>query len=212
VADSENFTENHNLPTLQKKTRLWTILSPEFKRYGITPRNYLYSKFSNILWWSVKHISDIFSMIIVDLKDGFWNIIIYDESSKHHSVDIRFVVSRLVYHHHQKCLWTRWQSCLVISKYCIWWYIYCCSWWYRSWSHIRLLFERARQHNVRFNCHKVRFKVRQVKYLGNFISADKTSNWRRTVRAITEMPVPNNKEALLQFLHTFRSLIQIVQR
>ena len=65
---------------------------------------------------------------------------------------------------------------------------------------LRLLFTRARQHNVRFNRHKVQFKVHQVKYLGNLISADGLKIDVEKVRAITEMPVPDDKKALLRFL------------
>jgi len=65
---------------------------------------------------------------------------------------------------------------------------------------LRLLFERARQHNVRFNRQKLQLKVRQVKYLGNLISADGVKINVDKVRAITEMPVPDDKKALLRFL------------
>ena len=65
---------------------------------------------------------------------------------------------------------------------------------------LHLLFERAQQHNVRFNRQKLQLKVRQVKYLGNLISADGVQIDVDKVRAITEMPVPEDKKALLRFL------------
>jgi len=63
-----------------------------------------------------------------------------------------------------------------------------------------VLFERAHNHNVRFNRAKVQLKVPTVLYLGHILSSDGIRHDPDKVRAIVDMQTPADRKALLQFL------------
>ena len=65
---------------------------------------------------------------------------------------------------------------------------------------LRELLERARKYNVRFNRSKLQLKVPTVRYLGHCVSADGVRPDHNKVRAIVDMPTPTDRKALLRFL------------
>lgn len=65
---------------------------------------------------------------------------------------------------------------------------------------LRQVLERARNYNLRFNKDKIQFKVSQVRYLGNILSPEGISADPDKVRAIVEMQHPSDKKDLLRFL------------
>lgn len=62
------------------------------------------------------------------------------------------------------------------------------------------LFERAKIVGIKFNREKCEFSVTEVTYLGHTFSADGMQIDRAKLKAITEMPSPNNRQSLERFL------------
>lgn len=145
---------------------------------------------------------------IIDLKDGFWNIKIDEESSKLCTFNTpfgRYSFCRLAFgissspEVFQKRLIEVFGDIegihvvfddLILAAE-------------NEADHdriLRQLLTRARQCNVRFNKMKLQLKVPQVKYLGHLISADGVKADPEKVRAIVDMPAPSDRKALLRFL------------
>ncbi|PIK50829.1 hypothetical protein BSL78_12300 [Apostichopus japonicus] len=61
---------------------------------------------------------------------------------------------------------------------------------------LRLVFERAREHNLRLNKSKCKLGVREVKYVGHILSKNGMRIDNAKVQAIVEMPSPNSKKEL----------------
>ena len=72
------------------------------------------------------------------------------------------------------------------------------------------LMKRAREKNIRFNISKLQFKLSQVTYMGNVITADGLKPDPSKIQAITEMPRPDSCQALLRFLGMVKYLTQFV--
>jgi hypothetical protein len=195
----------NSLLIIEKKNgSLRLCLDPLDLNLAIKREHYMIPTVEDIV--SKLHGKRIFS--IVDLKDGFWNIKIDDEIAKLCTFNTpfgRYSFCRLafgissspeVFMKKMTELFGDIEGVHIVFDDIIIAAV-------DDADHdriLRLLFERARQHNVRFNRHKVQFKVRQVKYLGNLISADGLQIDDEKVQAITEMPVPEDKKALLRFL------------
>ena len=62
------------------------------------------------------------------------------------------------------------------------------------------LMERCLQKNIKLNPTKLQFKLTEVKFMGNIITANGMKADPDKVTAITAMPTPRNKAALLRFL------------
>lgn len=62
------------------------------------------------------------------------------------------------------------------------------------------VFERAKEHNVRFNSNKFQYKLKEVKYFGHIFSEQGMKIDPERVSAITNMKSPNNKKELQVFL------------
>lgn len=60
--------------------------------------------------------------------------------------------------------------------------------------------KRAKQHGVRFNKSKFQYKVETVKFVGNVLSAEGISPDEDNIKAILEMKTPASKVELLRFL------------
>ena len=65
---------------------------------------------------------------------------------------------------------------------------------------MRKLFQRAREANVKFNPAKLQYRVNEVKYMGNIVSESGLKPDVEKVRAIIQMPTPQNREELQRFL------------
>ena len=61
------------------------------------------------------------------------------------------------------------------------------------------LMERCLQKNIKLNPTKLQFKLTEVKFMGNIITANGMKADPDKVTAITTMPTPRNKAALLRF-------------
>jgi hypothetical protein len=195
----------NSLLIIEKKNgSLRLCLDPLDLNKAIKREHYMIPTVEDIV--SKLHGKRIFS--IVDLKDGFWNIKLDDESSKLCTFNTpfgRYSFCRLafgissspeVFMKKMTELFGDIEGVHIVFDDIIIAAV-------NDADHdriLRLLFERARRLNVRFNRHKLQFKVREVKYLGNLISADGLQIDDDKVRAITEMPVPEDKKALLRFL------------
>ena len=75
---------------------------------------------------------------------------------------------------------------------------------------LKLVLERARQRNIKFNKSKVQLRVEQVKYLGHIISADGFRPDPAKIQAINEMPTPTCKEDLQRLLGMVNYLAQYI--
>jgi len=186
----------------KKKGSLRLCLDPIDLNKAIKREHYTIQTVDDIV--SKLHGKRIFS--IVDLKDGFWNIKLDDASSKLCTFNTpfgRYSFCRLafgissapeVFMKKMTELFGDIEGLHIVFDDIIIAAV-------DDAEHdniLRLLFERARQHNVRFNRQKLQLKVRQVKYLGHLISADGVKI--DVDKAITEMPVPDDKNSLLRFL------------
>lgn len=76
---------------------------------------------------------------------------------------------------------------------------------------LRVVLERARKFNVRFNRQKLQLRVGQVRYMGHIISVDGLKADPDKVKAITEMPVPTDRKSLLRFLGMITYLSKFIQ-
>ena len=69
---------------------------------------------------------------------------------------------------------------------------------------------RAREKGVRFNRSKLQFKLSQVSYMGNVISAAGLQACPKKIDSILNMPVPSDKPALQRLLGMIRYLAQFI--
>jgi hypothetical protein len=60
--------------------------------------------------------------------------------------------------------------------------------------------DRARKNNVKFNRDKIQYKVREVRYLGHFVTSDGLRPDKEKVEAIKRMPQPQCKQDLQRIL------------
>ena len=58
---------------------------------------------------------------------------------------------------------------------------------------LRKVMARAREKGVKFNKNKIQYKVKEVKYMGQILSAEGQRPDEDKIRAIRDMPVPENK-------------------
>jgi len=70
--------------------------------------------------------------------------------------------------------------------------------------------QRAREKNVRFNQNKLQFKMAEVSYMGNVISANGLQACPKKIEAILNMPTPQDKTALQRLLGMIRYLAQFI--
>ena len=74
------------------------------------------------------------------------------------------------------------------------------------------LVERTKSENVKFNPEKLQYKVKEVKYMGNIVSESGLKPDSEKIRAIVDMPLPNSKEELRQFLGMVNFFSKVIPR
>ena len=72
--------------------------------------------------------------------------------------------------------------------------------------------ERARDRNVKFNGPKTQFKIPKVKYVGNFVSGDGLTPDPEKINAITNMPLPTDKQSLMRLLGMVKYLSKFIPK
>ncbi|KAL0202595.1 hypothetical protein M9458_000613, partial [Cirrhinus mrigala] len=72
--------------------------------------------------------------------------------------------------------------------------------------------ERAKAAKVRFNGEKIQFKVKTVKYMGHIITPEGLRPDEAKVKAITDMPPPEDKQALQRLLGMTKYLAQYIPK
>jgi len=75
---------------------------------------------------------------------------------------------------------------------------------------LKLVFNRARENNVRFNPEKFQFRVSEVKYVDQVLSSDGFKPDPYKVKAIVKYPQPQTKEDLRRFLRLVNYLAEFV--
>ena len=75
---------------------------------------------------------------------------------------------------------------------------------------MRRLLNRARELKVKFNKSKIQFKVSEVLYMGNAVTAEGMRPDKAKVEAITNMPAPQDKPALHKLLGVVKYLAQYI--
>ena len=75
---------------------------------------------------------------------------------------------------------------------------------------IRKVMDRAREKQVRFSKDKLQFRVNQVRYMGNIVSAEGLKPDEEKIRAITQLPRPADKRALQRLLGMVKYLAQYI--
>uniref|UniRef100_A0A3B3DIW6 ribonuclease H n=1 Tax=Oryzias melastigma TaxID=30732 RepID=A0A3B3DIW6_ORYME len=76
---------------------------------------------------------------------------------------------------------------------------------------LQKVMERAKTANVKFNKDKIQFKVNTVKYLGHIITASGQKADNAKIRAIIDMPTPDDKQSLQHQLGMTKFLAQYIQ-
>ena len=77
---------------------------------------------------------------------------------------------------------------------------------------LRKVFETARAKNIKFNKEKIQFKVDSVKYMGHIITAQGVKVDEEKVKAIREMPSPQDRQGVLRFLGSVQYLSKYIPR
>ena len=75
---------------------------------------------------------------------------------------------------------------------------------------LKKVMERARLKNVKFNQSKIQFRVPQVHFMGNIVTADGLRPDDSKVQAIVNMPPPDGKPALRRLLGLVKYLAQYI--
>ena len=75
---------------------------------------------------------------------------------------------------------------------------------------LKLVLNRARENNVKFNPEKFQFRVSEVKYVDQVLSSDGFKPDRYKVKAIVKYPQPQTKEDLRRFLGLVNYLADFV--
>ena len=75
---------------------------------------------------------------------------------------------------------------------------------------LRAIMDVARKHNTKFNADKVKFKQRELVFLGNVVSQDGQKPCSEKVKAIREMPDPESKEDLMRIMGMLNYLCQFI--
>ena len=70
--------------------------------------------------------------------------------------------------------------------------------------------KRAQEKNIKFNKEKTQFKVKQVKYTGIILSEDGSIPDPEKVKAISEMPDPEDKKRIERLLGTINFLASYI--
>lgn len=80
-------------------------------------------------------------------------------------------------------------------------------------DHDRILLQvilRARENNVKFNCDKLQFRQPSVSFMGHTIGEGKICPLDKDVRAVTEMPKPNNVTDVSRLLGLLKYLAKFI--
>ena len=77
---------------------------------------------------------------------------------------------------------------------------------------LQAFLERCRERNVVFNPEKVRYKLREVSFVGCLLTEEGTKPDPKKVAAIIDMPVPTDVEGVRRLIGTVRYLGKSVKR
>lgn len=72
------------------------------------------------------------------------------------------------------------------------------------------LLKRADENGLRFNKAKCKFRVAEVKYIGHTLHADGLRPDEEKICAITQMPTPESKQALMRFIGMVQYLAKLI--
>lgn len=72
------------------------------------------------------------------------------------------------------------------------------------------LLKRADENGLRFNKVKCKFRVAEVKYIGHSLHADGLRPDEEKIRAITQTPTPESKQALMRFIGMVQYLAKLI--
>ena len=75
---------------------------------------------------------------------------------------------------------------------------------------LRKVLQRARENNVRFDKDKIQYKVSEVKYVGYIVSSEGLKPDPEKIRAVNEMPTPQNKQGLQRLIGMVSYLSQFI--
>ena len=155
---------------------------------------------------------------IVDEKDGFWQVNLDEESSylctfntpfgRYRFKRMPFGISSApeVFQKKNKALFGDIDGVEIIFDYII----VAAESEVEHDTIVRKLLQRAREANVKFNEAKLQFKVSEVKYMGNIVSESGLKPDDEKIRAILEMPIPENKEELQRLLGMVNYFAQFI--
>lgn len=75
---------------------------------------------------------------------------------------------------------------------------------------LRQVLERAKEHNLNLNKNKCFIRTEEIKYIGHTLSASGLRPDEEKVRAVTELPPPQNKQKLLRLLGMIQYLSKFI--
>ena len=75
---------------------------------------------------------------------------------------------------------------------------------------LKHVLDRARERNIKFNRSKIQLRVDKVKYLGSIVSAEGFRPDPDKIKAIVDMPQPQNKQDLQRLLGVVNYLSQYI--
>lgn len=75
---------------------------------------------------------------------------------------------------------------------------------------LKLVVDRAREHNVKFNSEKIQYRRDSVKFMGNVISYNQVKPGRKYCEALLGMERPKDKPGVLRFLGLLKYLARFI--
>lgn len=76
---------------------------------------------------------------------------------------------------------------------------------------LKKVMDRAKELNIKFNADKIQYKVTKVKYMGHVISEEGVQPDTENVKAIVNMPAPEDKKGLQRVLGMTKYLSQYIR-
>ena len=75
---------------------------------------------------------------------------------------------------------------------------------------LKLVLDRAKERNIKFNRTKIQLRIDKVKYLGSIVSGEGFRPDPEKIKAIVDMPQPQNKQDLQHLLGMVNNLSQYI--
>ncbi len=79
-------------------------------------------------------------------------------------------------------------------------------------KHLINLMNRCRERNLKLNPEKFKFKLKEVPFMGHRVTAEGLKVCKEKIEAITKMPTPEDKKAVLRFLGMCNFLAQFIPK